>query len=81
MLTGPTEMLDQMLKNAQIWLMAADEALPIYRDGEVRVLKLADAKRAIKEVQAIVGLLARRLAAEGSAPLARSEIFPGYFAG
>ena len=57
MLTGPTEMLDQMLKNAQIWLMAADEALPIYRDGEVRVLKLADAKRAIKEVQAIVGRL------------------------
>ena len=46
-----------MLKNAQIWLMAADEALPIYRDGEVRVLKLADAKRAIKEVQTIVGHL------------------------
>ena len=57
MLTGPTEMLDHMLKNAQLWLMAADEALPIYRDGEVRVLKLADAKRAIEEVQAIVGRL------------------------
>ena len=43
--------------NAQLWLMAADEALPIYRDGEVRVLKLADAKRAIKEVQTIVSHL------------------------
>ncbi len=54
MLTGPTEMLDQMLKNAQLWLEHADAALPLYRGDEVRVLRVAEAKQAIKEALAIL---------------------------